>query len=323
MTKQRIIVSKDLSCGHGNPEFKRNLKLLMICCEEAAPYGPAEATAHMFLELLYMSYGHLASMNEHQEIYGIKSISIAVYHAQHEDYPASKEEWDSYDGCIIPGSLSSAYDTHINWIKRLHDVIRDEIHANRRKTLAVCFGHQSFAHALGEMVDPSNERNGEACMCPSGKKAGRKSFNVTPVGKLIFGSDLPCLEMLYTHGDMVNSLPRTGLCLGGNEDVPIQSAAYFASEECALKYKENASEGKNDTSTIPYALTFQSHPEFISTDGFNVNFVNIVEAMEKLKHIDAATAQEACADAKQTFDRVKLHSLDATMAVAMILGWFP
>ena len=310
---------------------------MMLCCEEKAPYGPAEDTAKMFLQLLCMAHEHLlvSSPSNEKRGHDLKSISITVYLAQQEDYPSSRQEWDSFDGVLIPGSLSSAFDTHIPWIGRLHRVIREEIHANRLKTLAVCFGHQSFAHALGELEgsggsEESSARCGEAVVCPSGKKAGRKHLSMTSAGSSLFAktntgaSQTPCLEMLYTHGDMVASLPAMSLSLGGNNDVPIQSAAYFGSKDLALKFQQYLeSSSKNYTpQELPYAFTLQAHPEFISPQGFSVNYLNILNAMEKSKRIDSATSKEAAEDAKSNFDLVKIDSLDATMSIATTLGWF-
>ena len=56
-------------------------------------------------------------------------------------------EWSSYDGILLPGSFSSAYEND-EWIQKLKCVIQSEIHAKGRKTLAVCFGHQIFAHSF-------------------------------------------------------------------------------------------------------------------------------------------------------------------------------
>jgi GMP synthase-like glutamine amidotransferase len=332
MPKQRIVVSASLPVDDSSSVSEGTvnaLNLCMLCCEELPPYGPARETADMFVQLLMMSNARLCSFEDTIQKKRLSSISVTVYHAQHEDYPSTTQEWNSFDGVIIPGSLSSAFDTHIPWIERLHRVIREEIHVNQRRTLAVCFGHQSFAHALGVVA---SSRKGEAGICPSGKKAGRKSFSMTPVGGRIFAKcsrsqkcEKMSLEMLYTHGDMVNSLPPVGLSLGGNGDVPVQSAAYFASEEDALKYEQSfdvAKEENNFTPPLPYAITFQAHPEFVSPTGFNVNFVNIVQAMKSSNRIDDATAKEACEDAKQTFDRVELDSLDAVISVCRILGWF-
>lgn len=368
MSKPRIVISSTLQNDlqlHRLDRFNRELKLMMISCEENAPYGPAKVTANMFLQLLSMSSKRLySSLNEDDGQNRIKSISITVYHAQNEDYPLSEQEWDSFDGIIIPGSLSSAYATHIPWIRRLHAVIREEIHNNQRKTLAVCFGHQSFAHAFGdadckmngsESVDSG--RDGEAVKCPTGKKAGRKSFDLTSAGKCLlahsvetssgdsgdiqFKAPKTCVEMLYTHGDMVGTLPTIGLSLGGNRDVPIQSAAYFASEDLALQFEQYADSLQLKTSSspsyravradvlsrygsdsLPYALTFQAHPEFTAPDGFKVNFVNVLKAMERLQHIDQSTSKHAHEDALKNFETILTDSVDAMVSVGVILGWF-
>lgn len=328
----RIVLANKLSSECNS---KRVLNFMLICCEEDQPYGPAEETAKMFLELLALSYERLSSLNEDADSKtAVSSISITVYHAQHQDYPKSKEEWDTYHGILIPGSLSSAYDTHITWIERLHQVIRDEIHANQRKTLAVCFGHQSFAHALGDLHvlydnDDGSCRLGEAIQCPTGSKAGRKSFILTPVGSNLLtnfalDSGERCMEMLYTHGDMVSTLPSTGLSLGGNSEVPVQAAAYFACEESALKFKQFAelSQGnKYNSEELPYAFTFQAHPEFTTPSG-GTTFMNILHKMAARKHIDSAQAKEASNDAQKNVDKVKADSLDAIETVGVILGWF-
>ena len=176
--------------GGGHDEYYDGpeLNLMMICCEENEPYGPALDTATMFLELLCASYERYrhhreddddnidddndASSNyseqrpkgvveededEDEDGAGaggdakpllLRRIRITVYHAQRMDYPQSDAEWDGYDGIIIPGSLSAAYDAHVGWIRRLLNVIRTEIHDKRRKTMGVCFGHQCFAHSF-------------------------------------------------------------------------------------------------------------------------------------------------------------------------------
>eukprot|EP00956_Cyclotella_meneghiniana_P030788 scaffold78590_cov48-Cyclotella_meneghiniana.AAC.1 len=48
MAKDRIVLSNNLSSECSS---KRVLNIMLICCEENHPYGPAEATAQMFLEL--------------------------------------------------------------------------------------------------------------------------------------------------------------------------------------------------------------------------------------------------------------------------------
>ena len=95
------------------------LNLMMICCEENQPYGPPAATANMFLELLCTAYEQWChgicrgkevaaadgSIDYHST--NLTSIRITIYHAQTNDYPTTQEEWDSYNGIIIPGSFIS------------------------------------------------------------------------------------------------------------------------------------------------------------------------------------------------------------------------
>ena len=197
-------------------------------------------------------------------------ISITIYNAQQKQYPKSKQEWDEYDGIIITGSLSAAYDNKNddhdadnnnnnnvsddnddkNWIQYLMDEIQCNIHPFQRKTIGVCFGHQVFAHSFekkkkGSHVDNNNDDNdyGLAVKCPKGIQVGLREFESLPLllpkkDNSILGSSQNKtrrtsprkIKMLYTHGDMVQSIPHCALSLGGNNDiVPIQACAYFAS----------------------------------------------------------------------------------------------
>ena len=350
-----------------------HLKLMMICCEENPPYGPAEDTANNFLELLCMSYErYYSSMVTSDVVTSTRNvtISITIYHAQKYDYPSTSQEWNSFNGVIIPGSLSAAYDDHLDWIHRLHTVIRDEIHENRRKTLGVCFGHQCFAHSFKAKKKDENNRldcneknlmdvkdecksprehallqsDGLAIKCPTGAKAGRIPCLLTAAGRYIFSQPFEpkeSLQMLYTHGDMVHSLPSIGLSLGGNGDVPIEAAAYFESEKSALNFQHYVNElelGMDDTPTLkqalgictnkhgstscPYAITFQAHPEYVPPKAFNVTFFNTVTAMWKRGGINDVLSRDACKDAKLNFDKVLKDSLDAMIAACITLGWF-
>ena len=79
----------------------------------------------------------------------------------------------------------------------------------------------------------------------------------------------------------------------------------------------------NSTTSIqPYAFTFQAHPEYTSTTGFNINYINTVKAMEHRGSITHQMSSEVCEDALVNFDRVRDDSVDVMIAVAAILGWF-
>lgn len=339
----------------------RELKLMMICCEENAPYGPVKTTATMFLELLCAAYERHRAVKKDGTT-DLRGIRITVYHAQQMDYPETEHEWDMYDGIIIPGSLSAAYDDQVEWIRFLHDVIQIEIHECRRKTLGVCFGHQCYAHSFRERcvmnsnVVVGDGTGGLATLCSIGPIAGRKAFGLTDEGRFLLEATNPissltmenederlslsssttkkreCLEMLYTRGDMVKSIPSVGVSLlcDVNGKLPNEACAYFENEHDATRFRELAhriSTGGGEPSTAstpprPYAITFQAHPEYMSDTGFRCNFVDTVKAMEQRGIITNETLRMACEDAVQNYDILLEDCLDSIVSTAVILGWF-
>ena len=56
------------------------------------------------------------------------------------------------------------------------------------------------------------------------------------------------MELLYTHGDMVQSLPEFAISLGGNANVPIEACAYFSSKEDKVLFQKQ-----------PQQHTFDNH----------------------------------------------------------------
>ena len=367
--KSHITISKSVGDGErlesGKDDSQKVLKLMMICCEENAPYGPASATANMFAELLCAAYERHC-----QYYYGDQTkakqftIRITIYHAQSKDYPQSQQEWDSYHGIIIPGSLSAAYEVHIDWIHYLQTIIQTEIHSKQRKTLGVCFGHQCFANSFGlsnnnndsnreekvvNCTGYENKRRGSASKCTIGHMAGMKAFKLTEEGKYLLGSpcakfkctsprlDSSCttntkedIQMLYTRGDMVESLPAVGVSLCGNGDtLQNEACAYFSSEEDVKQFQEQMKQGHpsqkcltDDLVVLPYAITFQAHPEYMSLTGYKVNYVNTVEAMEGRGFITHEVSTKAIDDANLNYETLSNDSLDAARLAAEILGWF-
>lgn len=192
----------------------------------------------------------------------------------HDGYP--KSNW-LFHGIIISGSYSGAYEEDY-WIKVLKSVIQRFIHKNNIPTLGVCFGHQIYAHSFS--MDENDNDGGKATPCPIGTQAGTRFFTTTPTGQYFFSSDRGSsenglnginreIQLLYTHGDMVHSLPSCASSLGGNSIVPIQSACYFSSneqKECfqTIHNKQNDTENNSHSPEIvkPYAFTFQAHPEY-------------------------------------------------------------
>jgi len=75
-------------------------------------------------------------------------LMFRTYDLTSDQFPQSGHECDAW---LITGSKWSAYDTDA-WIIRAHEFVR-ELHAHRRPTIGVCFGHQLIARALGGTVE--------------------------------------------------------------------------------------------------------------------------------------------------------------------------
>lgn len=210
-------------------------------------------------------------------------VSIAIYEAKKQNYPKTEKEWDSYDGILIPGYFSGAYDSD-DWIRTRMKVIQDDINGKRRKTLAVCFGHQVYAHSFYDIdrISTSHEKSNSkkdervpvVVACPLGTLVGRR--NLSPSGTThLCSAHAGRLSLLYTHGDMVASLLSCAVNLGGTESVPIQAAAYFPSADGAGLFRVNVRDHtyRKTSLPLPYVFTFQAHPEFTSDMG-NLTFYN-------------------------------------------------
>lgn len=152
------------------------------------------------------------------------SLEFKVYHVEREEYPADIDEVDAY---LITGSKFSVYDDE-PWIHRLADFVR-ELHARRKKTIGICFGHQMIAHALG----------GETRKSPLGWGVGlhRHSFRREP--DWFDGGDAE-FRILVSHQDQVERVAPGTEALAGSD--------FCANAVCQIG---------------DHILSLQGHPEFI------------------------------------------------------------
>ena len=286
----------------------RTLNFAMLGCETKVPYGPLTHTAQLFMDMIGMAAIKAndtteAKSNSTHGSTGSNTITlrIHIYNTQQMEYPCDGG-WDIYDGILIPGSFSAAYDTD-PWIERLKQMIQTEIVPNRRKTLGICFGHQVMAHSFSTTIttasttnsstnnnnNNNNYRDGRAVATPSGPRAGRFNMPLTSAGCTLFQSkslsrkyhdtdtnnnndnndnnkNNNTVQLYFTHGDMVERIPNVAVTLGGDDTVPIQAVAYFAQSEDADQYRNSMEITTNNIETLlrplPYAITMQAHPEY-------------------------------------------------------------
>jgi GMP synthase-like glutamine amidotransferase len=320
----------------GNPaaDTCRTLRFIMLGCEPSPPYGPNRHTAELLLDLIGEAALESTSSNtsslrgrpvtEQKDI--CWRISIRIYDVQKGEYPADANEWNSYDGVLLAGSSASAYDESASaaWIGTLKNVTQREIVAEKRPTLGICFGHQILAHSFA---------TGSAVKVPTGSRAGRYVMPMTPTGSDLLdwhdesedNNSKTSIGLYYTHGDMVGQLPSVAVSLGGNDQVPIQAAAYFATPEDAAKVVQ-ASKHEQERPK-PYAVSFQAHPEFASTRerelGLHGTLELSLDKMERRGELDREGRLSIGRDAQEHFETVQRDSVHMMLSTGRLLGWFP
>ena len=135
---------------------------------------------------------------------------------------------------------------------------------------------------------------------------------------------------------MVQSIPSVGVSLCGDDMLPFEACAYFASEEEVLQFQHFVKQqrhlvpaatslemfdGSSDV-IQPYAITYQGHPEYMTPTGRKKIYVNTVKAMEERGAISRETCQEALEDAVMYYETLSSDCLDAIVSAGVILGWF-
>jgi GMP synthase-like glutamine amidotransferase len=150
------------------------------------------------------------------------SLRYQVYDVEHGPLPDSL---DACDGWLVTGSRRSVYEP-VPWIERLGELVKALV-AQRRKLVAVCFGHQMVAHVLGGKT----ERAGH------GWTVGVQQHRID--APFPWDPDAEKVRMIHTHRDQVMALPPGAVRVGGNELVP--NGLYRIGD---------------------HVMSFQGHPEF-------------------------------------------------------------
>lgn len=154
---------------------------------------------------------------------GPQAPQCRTYDLTHGDFPHSLAECDAW---LLTGSRYSAYDPD-DWIVRAHELVQT-LHAERRPTVGVCFGHQLIARALG----------GEVARADSGWGIGVDTTRLLEQRPWMTPRR-DALPLLFSHQDQVQRPPAEATVLATREACPYDM----------LQVGE-------------HILTFQGHPEF-------------------------------------------------------------
>lgn len=182
-----------------------------------------------------------------------------------------------------------------------------------------------------------SSREGQAVKCPHGVQVGIRSFNSSSFfynkrqqhnqnnenqedgGRVI--------TMLYTHGDMVQSIPKCALSLGGTDTVPIQACAYFSSHDERDMFITSKNSNNNtsinvdyDRTVNPYAITFQGHPEYASQTGVATYF-GILTHMKEQKKMSHDALECARKEALENYELIQQNCVNLMQDVMSLLGW--
>lgn len=158
------------------------------------------------------------------EVFAPHGVRFRAFDLTAGEFPVSVDECD---GWMTTGSRFSAYDD-IAWIHQLSALLADIVDA-RRPLVAVCFGHQLLAMALG----------GRVGLAEVGWGVGVKEFEVVaPQAWMQPGK--ASIRMLMSHRDQVLDLPDAAHVFARSDYCPV--AGYTVGDR---------------------VLSMQGHPEFV------------------------------------------------------------
>ncbi len=172
-------------------------------------------------------YGDYSSMIRQMfDNSGVDGLQFRSFQVSEEQYPSVVDECDGY---IISGSRRSCYEP-IPWIQQLQEFIQ-QLHAIRKKTVGICFGHQCIASALGG--ETRKAENGWGVGIHRYEIAGEGTWSETPARTV---------QLIASHQDQVSRLPYSAT-------VTLQS------DFCPIAGMRIAD----------HVLTIQPHPEFTAS----------------------------------------------------------
>ena len=199
----------------------------------AAPVAWRAMSTRLQIGLLQCGYiapdsaaGHGDYPEVFAELLGPEGVDLVTYDVQQDPLPTDP---GAHDGWLVSGSASSAYED-LPWIPPVEGFLRRLID-DEAPLVAVCFGHQLLAQALG----------GRVAKAEAGWGVGVHRYEL--VGPPPAWMDPPPADggflMIASHQDQVMELPAAAEVIARTDHCPV--AAFTVG---------------------PRALAIQPHPEF-------------------------------------------------------------
>lgn len=174
----------------------------LMVLETDLPHPDTYSERGSFGQILHNHFS-LAGRAHHPPL-GVETEQIFVVTEQGGRMP-SAQEFDSFDGLLITGSV---YDAHGEnpWILELLSLLK-ELWTQRPDFhfVGICFGHQLLARLLGGEVAPTPSREWEL---------GHSRIELTPTGQRIFRTLDEYIHLHQMHQDQVVRAPTAASAAG-------------------------------------------------------------------------------------------------------------
>jgi len=132
-------------------------------------------------------------------------VVLEPFDATLENYPSDLEKYDAF---LSTGSRFSVYDDE-GWVKTLEQFVQ-ELYAQKRTFIGICFGHQMMAQALG----------GKVAKSPKGWGVGVHTFEIEAKESWM-QPPLDAFKILMSCQDQVEVLPEGSKVLAGSDFCPV------------------------------------------------------------------------------------------------------
>lgn len=159
------------------------------------------------------------------DLLGPYGVELTTFDVDHSPPPT---DLDAFDGWLVSGSANSAYED-LPWIPPVEDLLRQMID-RETPLVAVCFGHQLLAQAMG----------GRVAKADSGWGVGLHAYEIVgPARPWMRPAPDGPVRLIASHQDQVVELPDGAELVSRTDHCPV--AAYTLG---------------------PAAFAIQPHPEF-------------------------------------------------------------